>query len=55
MKTTHRGMFVNEQEELNMDWNFAGMVLSLFLLGVAYGAIAELYIDMVRFYRNRHK
>lgn len=35
-----------------MDWNMAGMALSLFLLGFAYGAMAELYVDLIR-YRRR--
>ena len=43
-----------------MDWNLAGMILSLFLLGVAYGQMIHLYVDMVRyrrkwFSRNREK
>lgn len=35
-----------------MDWNLVGMLVSLFFLGFAYGAMAELYVDMVR-YRRR--
>ena len=38
-----------------MDWNFVGMVVSLFLLGVAYGAVAEAYVSMVRYYRDKFR
>lgn len=32
-----------------MDWNLAGEMFSLFMLGVAYGAIAEAYMHMVEY------
>lgn len=35
-----------------MDWNLFGMMLSLFLLGFAYGAMIHLYVDMVRYRRK---
>ena len=35
-----------------MDWNFVGMVVSLFLLGFAYGIMIDLYIDMIRYRRK---
>ena len=38
-----------------MDWNFIGMVVSLFLLGVAYGAMAEAYVSMIRYRRSNFK
>lgn len=35
-----------------MDWHLIGTSLSLFLLGVAYGQMMHLYVDMVRYRRK---
>jgi len=51
MMATKLNSFVTEKEN-KMDWNLAGMMLSLFLLGFAYGAIIHCYVDMVRYRRK---
>ncbi len=55
MNTITTTMLVNEREVDKMDWNFIGMVVSLFLLGVAYGAIIDCYVAMVRYRRSNFK
>lgn len=44
--------FETDCQERMMDWNFVGMVVSLFLLGFAYGIMIDLYIDMIRYRRK---
>ena len=38
-----------------MDWNLIGNSVALFLLGVAYGAMAEAYVSMIRYRRSNFK
>lgn len=35
-----------------MDWNLVGMLVALFFLGFAYGAMIHLYVDLVRYRRK---
>ena len=35
-----------------MNWHLFGEFLSLFILGVTYGIMIELYVDMVRYRRK---